>query len=121
MNRYTIPIGRILGIPIGLDPSWFLIFVLLTWTLAVSYFPGEFKGWPTVQYWVVGAVTALMLFVSVVLHELGHSVIAMRCKIPVRNITLFIPQNHGGLDGSAVIWQQVTHRIPIVLLKSSLD
>lgn len=90
MPRYTIPIGRILGIPIGLDPSWFLIFVLLTWTLAVGYFPGEFKGWPTAQYWVVGAVTAIMFFVSVVLHELGHSVLAMRYKIPVRNITLFI-------------------------------
>jgi len=90
MNRHTIPIGRILGIPIGLDPSWFLIFVLLTWTLAASYFPTEFKNWPTAQYWVVGAVTAIMLFVSVVLHELGHSVIAMRYKIPVRNITLFI-------------------------------
>jgi Zn-dependent protease len=90
MNRHTIPIGRILGIPIGLDPSWFLIFVLLTWTLAASYFPTEFKNWPTAQYWVVGAVTAIMLFGSVVLHELGHSVIAMRYKIPVRNITLFI-------------------------------
>jgi Zn-dependent protease len=73
-----------------LDPSWFLIFVLLTWTLAASYFPTEFKNWPTAQYWVVGAVTAIMLFVSVVLHGLGHSVIAMRYKIPVRNITLFI-------------------------------
>ncbi len=90
MSRHTIPLGRILGIPIGLDPSWFLIFVLLTWTLAASYFPTEFKNWPTAQYWVVGAVTAIMLFVSVVLHELGHSVIAMRYKIPVRNITLFI-------------------------------
>jgi len=90
MNRHTIPLGRILGIPIGLDPSWFLIFVLLTWTLAVSYFPGEFKNWPVAQYWIVGAVTAIMLFVSVLLHELGHSVIALRYKIPVRSITLFI-------------------------------
>jgi Zn-dependent protease/CBS domain-containing protein len=90
MNRYTIPLGRILGIPIGLDYSWFLIFGLITWTMAVGYYPAEFKNWPTVQYWIVAAVTAIMLFVSVLLHELGHSVVAMHYKIRVRSITLFI-------------------------------
>lgn len=90
MRRQAISLGRILGIPIGLDYSWFLIFVLLTWTLAVSYFPAEFKNWPAAQYWIVGAATAIMLFVSVLLHELGHSIVALRYKIPVRSITLFI-------------------------------
>jgi len=45
MNRHTIPLGRILGIPIGLDYSWFLIFGLITWTMAVGYYPAEFKNW----------------------------------------------------------------------------
>ena len=90
MNRHTIPLGRIMGIPIGLDYSWFLIFVLLTWTMAVGYYPAEFKNWPAAMYWVIGAATAIMLFVSVLLHELGHSVVAMRYKVPVRSITLFI-------------------------------
>jgi Zn-dependent protease/CBS domain-containing protein len=90
MNRQTIPIGRIFGIPIGLDYSWFLIFGLLTWTLAVGYYPAEFTDWPTVQYWLMGAITTIMLFVSVLLHELGHSVVAIRYKIPVRRITLMI-------------------------------
>jgi Zn-dependent protease/CBS domain-containing protein len=91
MNRHaTIPLGRILGIPIDLDYSWFLIFALLTWSLAGNYFPTEFPGWPVVQYWILGAVTAIMLFVSVLLHELGHSVVAMRYRIPVLRITLFI-------------------------------
>jgi Zn-dependent protease len=90
MSKNKISLGKILGIPIGLDYSWFLVFALLTWTLAVSYFPAEFKGWPVAQYWLVGAVTTVMLFVSVLLHELGHSVIAMRYKISVRSITLFI-------------------------------
>jgi len=90
MNRSTIPLGRIFGIPIGLDYSWFLIFALLTWTLATSYYPTEFGNWPVAQYWIVGAITAILMFVSVLLHELGHSVVAMRYKIPVSSITLFI-------------------------------
>lgn len=90
MNRSSISLGRILGIPIGLDYSWFLIFALLTWSLATSYFPAEFKGWPVTQYWIVGAVTVILMFGSVLLHELGHSVVALRYKIPVRSITLFI-------------------------------
>ncbi|MDR3464780.1 MAG: site-2 protease family protein [Xanthobacteraceae bacterium] len=90
MPRHTIPLGRILGIPIGLDYSWFVIFALLTWTLAESYFPAEFKGWPPVVYWITGAATAIVFFVSVLLHELGHSVVALRYKVPVRSITLFM-------------------------------
>jgi Zn-dependent protease/CBS domain-containing protein len=90
MNRHTIPLGRILGIRIGLDYSWFLIFILLTWMLAANYFPSEFGNWPPLLYWLTGGVTAAMLFVSVLLHELGHSVVALRYKIPVRSITLFI-------------------------------
>jgi Zn-dependent protease/CBS domain-containing protein len=89
-SRSAIPLGRILGIRIGVDYSWFIIFVLLTWSLAVVYFPAEFDGWPPALYWAMGAVTAVMLFVSVLLHELGHSVIAQRYGIPVRSITLFI-------------------------------
>lgn len=90
MNRHAIPLGRILGIPIGLDYSWFLIFVLLTWTMAVGYYPAEFKDWSETQYWIVGAMTTVMLFVSVLLHELGHSAVALRYNIPVRSITLLI-------------------------------
>jgi len=83
-------LGRILGIPIGLDYSWFLIFVLITVTLATLYYPAEFQNWAESLYWIAGAVTAIMLFVSVLLHELGHAVVALRYKIPVRGITLFI-------------------------------
>ena len=90
MTRHNIPLGRILGISIGLDYSWFVIFALVTWMLAESYFPAEFKDWPPLLYWLVGAMTAIMLFVSVLLHELGHSVVALRYKIPVRSITLFL-------------------------------
>jgi Zn-dependent protease len=90
MYKQHINLGRIFGIPIGLDYSWFLIFALITWSLAASYFPSEFKGWPAAEYWIVGAVTSILFFVSVLLHELGHSIVAMRYKVPVRSITLFI-------------------------------
>jgi len=90
MFRHTIPLGRIFGIVIDLDYSWFLVFGLLTWVLAVTYFPSEFKNWSTVEYWLLGALTAVMFFVSVLLHELGHSVVAMRYKVHVPRITLFI-------------------------------
>jgi len=90
MTRHNIPLGRILGIQIGLDYSWFVIFALLTWVLASSYFPAEFKDWPQWLYWLMGAAATIMLFVSVLLHELGHSVVAQRNKVPVPSITLFL-------------------------------
>ena len=90
MNKHAIALGRIMGIPLRLDPSWFLIFILITWMLAASYFPREFKNWPTSQYWLIGGLTSILFFVSVLLHELGHSIVALRYKIPVTSITLFI-------------------------------
>ena len=90
MNKSTLSLGRILGIPIGLDYSWFLIFALLTWSLSTSYYPTEFTDWPVIQYWIVGAATAILMFASVLLHELGHSVVSLRYKVPVRSITLFV-------------------------------
>jgi Zn-dependent protease/predicted transcriptional regulator len=90
MFRHAIPIGRIFGISIDLDYSWFLVFGLLTWILAVSYYPAEFKNWSAGEYWFMGAFTAIMLFVSVLLHELGHSIVAKRYGIAVPRITLFV-------------------------------
>ncbi|MGH9771298.1 MAG: site-2 protease family protein [Candidatus Acidiferrales bacterium] len=73
-----------------MDYSWFLIAALITWLLAVNYFPAEFKGGTTVEYWLMGAATAVLFFGSIVVHELAHSWVALRYKIPVHRITLFI-------------------------------
>ena len=86
----NIKLGRIWGIPIGLSTSWFLIFGLVTWSLASSYLPAEYPGLPRSALWLLGAVTSLLFFGSVLLHELGHSWVALRHKLPVRSITLFI-------------------------------
>jgi Zn-dependent protease len=86
----NIRLGRILGIPIGLHWSWFLIFGLLTWSLAAGYFPAEAPGLSGPAYWLLAVATSLLFFASVLLHELGHSVIALRNQVPVRSITLFV-------------------------------
>ena len=88
--RQGVPLGRILGIPIRLDYSWFLVLALLTWALAGSYFPAEYAGWPSELYWLMGALTAIAFFASLLLHELGHSVVALHYRVPVRNITLMV-------------------------------
>ncbi len=90
MRLRNIPLGRILGIEIGLDYSWFLVFVFLTWLLARNYYPVEFSHWSQAEYWLVSAATAILLFVCVLLHELGHSIVSMQYKIKVKRITLFI-------------------------------
>jgi Zn-dependent protease len=90
MRSQTVSLGKIFHIPIQLDYSWFLIFILLTWLLASSYFPAAYPNWPVAEYWILGAVTAVLFFLCVLLHELGHSVVAQRNGIPVNSITLFV-------------------------------
>lgn len=90
MFRHAICIGRIFDISIDLDYSWFLVFGLLTWVLATSYYPADFRQWSVAECWFIAAVTTVMLFVSVLVHELAHSVVAKRYGMSVPRITLFI-------------------------------
>jgi Zn-dependent protease/CBS domain-containing protein len=90
MKDKHISVGNIFGIPIYLDYSWFLILVLLTWMLAQSYFPLEFKNWSKFSYWLVSFITSFFFFLCILLHEFGHSIIAKRFKIKVKRITLFV-------------------------------
>ena len=83
-------IGKIAGIDIYINYSWIIILVLLTVTLATGWFPQLYHGWSTATYWVVGFISTILLFVSVLLHELAHSFVARRRGLPVKNITLFI-------------------------------
>lgn len=90
MFRHTIPSGKLFGIKLELDYTWFLIVALLTWIMATAYYPAECPGWSTGEYWLIGALTAVLLFVSVLIHEFAHSLVAKSYGIEVSRITLFI-------------------------------
>ena len=86
-------IGKILGIPIYLDMSWFIIFALITLMLS-QQLTFMHPAWTPVQHWTLGILTSVLFFASIVFHEMSHSVVAMHYKIPVQSITLFV---FGGL------------------------
>ena len=83
-------IGTIMGIPIRVHFSWFIIFGLITWSLSTFYFPQAAPDLPAASYWTKGALAAFLLFASVGFHELAHSFVAKRYQIPIESITLFI-------------------------------
>ncbi len=90
MLKGGVPIGKAFGIPLRLHYSWFIIFVLVTWALAASYFPNNFPQWSTAANIAAGVITSLLFFASVMAHELMHSVVAQKEGIHVESITLFI-------------------------------
>lgn len=90
MHMPSWKIGRALGIPIRVHASWFLVFFLATWSLSTGYLPDSLPGLSPERYWAMGAVAAILLFFSVLLHELGHSYVALYYRIPIEQITLFI-------------------------------
>ncbi|MGB7522478.1 MAG: M50 family metallopeptidase, partial [Spirulinaceae cyanobacterium] len=91
MNN-NIRVGNLFGIPFFINPSWFLVLGLVTLS-----FGGQLAGFPQLSGlvpWILGLITALLLFASVLAHELGHSAAAIQQGISVKSITLFI---FGGL------------------------
>ncbi|MBI4850626.1 MAG: site-2 protease family protein [Acidobacteria bacterium] len=89
-----VEIFRIWGIPVCLDYSWFAIFFAYSWTIAVIYLPSTAPKMPKPLYWGLGIVTSLLVFFSILAHELGHSLAARQEQIKINNITLHI---FGGL------------------------
>lgn len=88
--KSSLRLFRIAGIDIGIHYTWILIFVLLSWSLAQGFFPQLYPGWATVTYWITGVIAALVLFGSVLVHELAHSLVAQTRGMTVNSITLFI-------------------------------
>jgi Zn-dependent protease/CBS domain-containing protein len=83
-------VGRLAGIDISIHPSWLVIAFLITYSLAGSQFPRQFRGWTEGQYWIVAGATAALFFGSVLAHELSHAILARRFGLKVEGITLFI-------------------------------
>lgn len=83
-------IGRIKGIDINIDPSWLIIFGLITFSLGGVYFPRVYPRWPHWLHLITGPITSILFFASVLGHELAHSLVAIRQGEKVRSITLFI-------------------------------
>ena len=83
-----IRIARVFGIPIHLHATWFVVFLLVSLTLNATL-AAEAPAVGALARWLMAASTALLFFASIVFHELAHSVLARRHRIPVRSITLF--------------------------------
>ena len=90
MLRGGIPLGRLFGISLRLNYTWFIVFALVTWSLTANYFPEVFPEWSVTTSLAAGLVTSLLFFSSVLAHEMMHSVVAQKLGIPIHSITLFI-------------------------------
>src|SRR5207245_4844815 len=86
----SIRVARILGIDIRIHISWLLIFFIVTFSLADQVFPFSYPTWSQQKTIIVAAITALLFFTSVVLHEFAHALVARRFKMSVSSITLFL-------------------------------
>ena len=88
--RGSVRIGRIFGIPIFINYTWFIIFAFITVVLSVNYFPKYGENWIPLVYWALGICTSILFFISLLIHELAHSFVCTKKGIPVKSITLFI-------------------------------
>ncbi len=88
--RGALRLGRILGIPIAVNYTWFIAVWIAAWSLAVSYYPALAPGFDANTYWLMGIASALLLFASVLVHEIGHALTARRFGIRTRAIVLFL-------------------------------
>lgn len=86
----SFTIGKVGGIPIRVHFTWVFILVLLVWSLGADVFPSAYGHWSQPVYWITAVVASVLFFVSVLVHELCHSIVARRRGIPVASITLFI-------------------------------
>lgn len=81
---------RFRGVPVRVGLSWLLIFALVFWSLAANMFPSTFPGQPAWVYYVMSAGATVLFFVSILIHELSHTLQSLREGVPVRDITLWL-------------------------------
>jgi Zn-dependent protease/CBS domain-containing protein len=86
----SIKLFSLFGFDVKIDISWLILAFLITWSLAQGLFPYYFKGLSSTTYWWMGIFGAIGLFVSIVFHELSHSLVARNFGLPIKGITLFV-------------------------------
>lgn len=86
----TVTLFRIFGFEVKIDWSWLILGALIVWSLAQGLFPAWYKGLESAAYWLMGVAGAAGLFLSIVFHELWHSLVARRFGLDMRGITLFL-------------------------------
>ena len=109
----NIRLGRIAGIPVGLNWSVLFVFGLLAWELADLVLPQDQPGHPVALYWIAGAVTTVLFFGSLLAHEAAHALVARRHGIAVRSITLWLFGGVSELEGEALT-PDVEFRVAVV-------
>jgi Zn-dependent protease/predicted transcriptional regulator len=92
-------LGRILGIPIRAHYSWLPVFPFYAWAIATSFLPREAPNLPASEYWLFGFITTFLLFLSVLFHELAHSLMARAEGLGTGSITLYIFGGLASLEG----------------------
>jgi Zn-dependent protease len=85
-----VQLFKLFGFAVRVDVSWIVIALLVTWSLARGFFPERYETLEPVTYWWMGVAGALGLFISIVIHELFHALVARRYGLPMKGITLFI-------------------------------
>jgi Zn-dependent protease/CBS domain-containing protein len=88
--KRSIKLITILGIPVEINYSWFIIFALIVYTLSVGYFPLVNPEQGAAAHWSMGIVAALLLFICLLAHELSHSYVAKMNGLSISGITLFV-------------------------------
>jgi len=87
--KLSVKLGKIMGIPVRIHYTLWLVFILIAWSLAYGYMPRQYPGLSTLTYWGIGIASAVILFASVLIHELSHSYVAKKHGLPIARITLF--------------------------------
>ncbi|NQW21241.1 MAG: site-2 protease family protein [Chloroflexi bacterium] len=99
--RGSLKLFTVFGIPVDINPTWLIAVAIITWSLSTTAYPSFFGFWSTTQYWIAGAITTLLLFTSVLAHELGHSLVALSQGLKVRGITLLLFGGVSKIQGEA--------------------
>jgi Zn-dependent protease/CBS domain-containing protein len=86
----NIKLFEVFGFAVRVNVSWAFIALLIAWSLAQGYFPAVYKGFPETTYWWMGVAGVLGLFLSIVLHELAHSLVGRAYGIQIKGITLWL-------------------------------